>query len=96
MRKLEWTGPARSDLKAIDSWLTREANPQIAAPQLIAIRERANFLLDFPEGEPILPELAARTLRVPGTPYRLCYRLLDSGSIQILRVYHVRQDWRGA
>jgi plasmid stabilization system protein ParE len=92
MRKLEWTSAARNDLRRINAWLTGEANAQTAARLLTAIAARASFLLDFPEGGPSLPSGSARSLRVPDTPYTLYYRLVGSDRIQILRVYHHRQD----
>lgn len=94
MRRLEWTKPALSDLRAIDDWLSREAAPDVAIRILTAIRIRADFLLEFPRGGPSLSG-EVHSLRVPRLPYVLLYRLKSDAVIEILRVRHVRQDWRG-
>lgn len=92
MRSLRWTVTATADLRAIDDWLTREADPATSERVLRAILERAEFLLDFPRGGPPMgPE--AGTLRVRNSPYSLVYRVTGE-DIQILRVHHARQDWR--
>ncbi len=94
MRRLDWTRPALSDLRAIDAWLSREAAPDVAIRILTKIRERADFLLDFPSGGPPLSDGDVHALRVRGSPYVLLYRLKGEHGIEILRVRHVRQDWR--
>jgi plasmid stabilization system protein ParE len=94
MRQIDWTGPARDDLRAIFTWLIHEAEPETALQQVRAIRHRATFLVDFPRGGPGLSG-EVRVLRVLGTPYRLHYRLIGADQIQILRVHHVRQQWDG-
>ena len=93
MRRIEWTQPARLDLAGIDGWLTQESDPETAEIQLRHIIERAEFLRDFPHGGPVLPEGIGRYLKVRGTPYRLHYRVVGADLIQILRIYHVRQQW---
>jgi plasmid stabilization system protein ParE len=94
MRRLDWTRPALSDLRAIDAWLSREAAPDIAVRTLTKIRERADFLLDFPAGGPPLSGGDVHSLRVGGLPYVLLYRLEGDNGIQILRERHARQNWR--
>lgn len=94
MRVLEWTGAALQDLEKIDTWLTAEADPDTAIGMLVAIRARANFLLDFPEGGPFLHN-EMHSLRVRNTPYSLVYRVLQDERIEIVRVFHAAQNWRG-
>lgn len=93
MFNLKWTGPARSDLRAINDWLEREASPAFAARTLATIRYRAKFLEDFPRGgRPHRDGL--RILRVFDTPYLIRYRLVtDREEVQILRIHHEREDW---
>lgn len=95
MRSIEWTVPARRDLDDIRNWLGREASPEIALRMLMAIRSRAEFLKDHPEGGPIFAGTKFRTLTVLHTPYLLVYRIV-TGGVQILRVRHGRENWRGA
>jgi len=95
MRKLEWTAPALQDLDAIDAWLSTEADADVAVRMLTAIRRRADFLLDFPSGGPPISDTDSHSLRVRRTPYTLVYRLLGDERIEILRIHHAAQDWRG-
>ena len=92
MFQLTWTGPALGD-RSIDSWLEREARPEVALSMLATIRRRARSLEEFPHGGRPHGD-GTRILRVYKTPYIIRYRLLsDTGTIQILRVYHEREDW---
>jgi plasmid stabilization system protein ParE len=93
MFQIEWTGPARNDLRAIDRWLERETSPEFAFHILVTIRTRARFLENFPRGgRPYRDGL--RIFRVSGTPYLLRYRIVaETGMVQILRVHHEREDW---
>ena len=93
MRLLDWTAPALRDLEAIDAWLTADADPQTAIRILKAICERANFLLDFPGGGPPVDD-EQHALRVGGTNYSLVYRIMGEDRIEIVRVFHAKQDWR--
>jgi toxin ParE1/3/4 len=95
MRTLIWTASALRDLEHIDAWLSSEADPEVAIRILVAIKERANFLLEFPLGGPPLEE-ETHALRVRGTNYSLVYRLPGDERIEILRIFHARQDWRPA
>lgn len=93
MRRLSWTEPARRDLRDLDAWLSSEADPETAIRILSAIRERADFLLDFPGGGPVYRG-DRHSLRVNHTPCSLVYRVLDETRIEILRIHHAKQDWR--
>jgi toxin ParE1/3/4 len=92
MREIVWTSSAIADLVRIDGWLEHEANPEVAVRTLRAIRERADFLAQFPQGGRSVTSRGFRVLRVQGTPYLLLYRE-TAGGIDILRVQHERQDW---
>ena len=91
MRLIRWTLSARADLRSIDAWLDREATSDIAVTTLVAIRERADFLLRFPHGGRPLPD-GTRILRVFRTPYLIRYRL-SGDHTEVLRVHHEREDW---
>ena len=91
MPRIVWSVPSRDDLRSIDAWLTRETTPAFAVRTLSTIRIRARFLEDFPKGG--RPHRnGTRILRVLDTPYLLRYRIRDE-VIEVLRVYHERQDW---
>ena len=93
MRVLEWTAAALRDLDGIDAWLSTEADPEVAIRILTAIRERADFLPDFPRGGPRLGG-DTHALRVRGTNYSLVYRVLEADRLQVVRIFHAKQDWR--
>ena len=56
------------------------------------IHERCDFLVQFPQGGPVLTG-DHRKLLVTGTPYLLIYRRSDTG-IEILRLFHESEDWQ--
>lgn len=95
MRQLSWTPQALADLRKINNFLSREASGKIAARMLLAIRQRADILLDFPHAGPAIEDQAFRSLKVLNTPFLIAYRLLPA-SIEILRIHHTAQSWRGA
>lgn len=89
--RIDWSGPALDDLRAIDDWLSREASPDYAIRTLSAIRMRSKFLEDFPHGG--RPHRGThRILRVFDTPYLIRYQI--SGEIvEVVRVHHERENW---
>lgn len=92
MPRLDWTGPALTDLREIEAWLSEHARPEIALATLGHIRRRARFLEEFPHGgRPTIG--GSRVLRVIETPHVILYRL-TGGSVQILRIQHEREDWQ--
>jgi len=88
---LDWTGPARADIQAIDVHLS-QYSPERAARLLEAILATADILEAYPAIGPALDE-ATRSLRVRHSPYILLYRIRQP-VVQILRVRHEREDWR--
>jgi len=84
---------ADRDLDRIDAWLEQEGSPEISVKILLAIKERANRLIDFPHAGPALRDQGFRKLLVLGTPYIIAYRI-EPRVVQILRVHHEREDWR--
>ena len=92
MSELSWTGPALAVLRRIDTWLEKEASPELAIRILGKIRERSKFLADFPRGGRPMMSKEYRVLRVHDTPYLLAYRITET-KCEILRVFHEREDW---
>lgn len=93
MRKLEWTRPAVADLRNIETWLDETSAPAVAARTLSAIRNRADFLTNFPHGGPPVFDEDFRSLRIHETPFLFIYRVRP-GKIEILRIHHERENWR--
>jgi toxin ParE1/3/4 len=92
MRKINWSIPARNDLRRIAIWLETEATPDIAVRYLRAIRTRCEALENFPQrGSQINHDV--RKLLVPETPYIILYRLF-AADIEVVRVFHNRENWR--
>ena len=89
---INWTTAARSDLRRIDEYLSREATGEVALKVLSAIRSKATMLESFPSAG---PELGSehRYLGVTGTAYVIVYRH-QRGRIDVLRIRHNREDWR--
>ena len=92
MFQIAWTGPARGDLRRIETWLAREVSPDYALRALVMIRHRARFLERFPHGGRLHGK-GLRILRVIGTPYLIRYRILEASESVQIRVHHEREDW---
>jgi plasmid stabilization system protein ParE len=91
MKRSYWTIEARQDLAAIDDYYFT-LNPDHALRVGRAAIAAARFLAERPEAGPVLVE-GARKWRVRGTDYILIYRPVSQG-IEVLRVYHAKQNWR--
>ena len=89
--RIDWTTPALDDLRAIDDWLTAEADPERALRILVAIRFRSRFLENFPRGGRPHRD-GYRILRVFNTPYLIRYRIVGD-VVQVIRVHHERENW---
>jgi plasmid stabilization system protein ParE len=92
MPELIWSRPSRNDLAGIGDYL-KDKDPEAALRILRAIREKAALLAAYPEAGPPLGA-GVRSLRVTSTPYTLFYEF-RAGSVFVLRIRHVREDWRG-
>lgn len=92
MRSILWTPLAEADLTEIDDyWWT--VDPDIADRIAERIRSAAEFLRSVPQGGSLIEDSDARKWRAGNSPYILIYRLRDA-AVEILRVYHDRQDRR--
>ena len=92
MKRVDWTGPAESDLQAIDHYWCAFGTER-ADRMLDTIRAAGDFLAGLPEAGPALESSETRNWRVAGTDYLLVYRVLRD-EVQILRVHHGRENWR--
>ena len=91
--KLRWTRLALDDLDRAHEYIARE---DVSVAQAIAQRvwDSSRQLIDFPRlGAPLAGD--SRLWPVLRTPYILVYRIRDE-TVEILRVWHSRQDWRSA
>lgn len=86
-----WTGKARQDLDAIWTFIALD-NMDAADSQIQMIRTASAILEDFPELGRVGKVPGTRELIVPGTAYRLIYRI-TSKALQIVRVMHGAREW---
>jgi plasmid stabilization system protein ParE len=93
MIRIVWTSEADADLRRIDEWLLEKSTPEIAVRTLVAIKQRADFLLNSPRGARPLGPPDYRLLRVFHTPFLIAYRVMKNDQVEILRVFHEREDW---
>ncbi|HEU4962190.1 MAG TPA: type II toxin-antitoxin system RelE/ParE family toxin [Sphingomonas sp.] len=91
MSRAEWTVEARADLAAIDDHY-QPLNADFTVRLGHALLDAARFLAANPRIGTPLP-LGTRKWRVSGFDYVLVYRERGQG-VEILRVHHVRQNWR--
>ena len=89
---LRVTKPATVDLYRLRDWLIDNASSIVAAEQIACIVADFRKLRDFPRlGEGASDQL--RHMRVRRAPFVMFYRVAASEVI-ILRIRHVREDWR--
>jgi toxin ParE1/3/4 len=93
MPELKWSRASLDDLRSIDRYLAEVADGATAVRALMAIRERADALRDFPRIGPIVSDRGFHSLVVRNTPYVILYRFHD-GVIEIVRIHHQQQNWR--
>ncbi|MFD1033894.1 type II toxin-antitoxin system RelE/ParE family toxin [Sphingomonas hankookensis] len=91
MIALNWSGPARADLEAIDDTLSI-IDLALADRMIDRIEGAGSFLREHPMAGSTILSGAVRKWRVRGTPYLLLYRPL-ADRIEILRIRHDREDW---
>ncbi len=89
---IEWSAPARADLKRIIAYIQRD-DDQTAQRVAQRIVTAVESLGGFPgRGRP--GRVAkTRELVIPGLPYVLPYVPLEGGGVVILRVLHTSMRW---
>ena len=92
MKTAEWTLDAQADLASIDQFYF-DLSPDFADRVGDAALAAAVFFHERPHAGAPLGFGSLRKWRVRATPHLLIYRLVPAG-IQIVRVRHVREDWR--
>ena len=85
--KLSWTRQAQGDLRAIRSFIARDA-PRTASLFVQRLRASVDRLRTFPQGWQVVQELGDPEIReILFGNYRIIYRY-TTGRIDILTVYH--------
>jgi len=89
--RLRWSRPALRDLGEIRACIAAE-NPLAAVATAARIRRTGERIRDFPgSGEPIqVADL--RVTSVPGTGYRLIYRI-EGDAVVVTNVWHGARRW---
>ncbi len=91
--KVEWTHPALADLIEAQIYIAQE-NPQAAEKIAQRVWEASHHLVDNPEIGRSGHVDGTRELVVGQTPYLIVYRVRNN-QVEILRVWHARQNWQG-
>ena len=88
--RIRWTPPAAADLQSISEYL-KQSHPPYREPTMRKLYQRIRALKDAPHvGRPGRIEGTRELLFTP-LPYLAVYRVNEQ-SIEVLRIYHVRQD----
>jgi plasmid stabilization system protein ParE len=87
-----WTPEALFDIGEAWSFIAPDNEP--AADRTVArLTEAAERLDRFPRlGRPG-PEPDTRQFLIPRTPFKLIYRILPDGRVELLRVFHTSRKW---
>ena len=89
---LEWTKDAQRDFANIDDFYA-DKSPEFAERVGDAAIAVGRLLQRHPEAGETMDLGDVRKFNVGDTPYILLYRILID-RVQILRVRHVREDWK--
>jgi toxin ParE1/3/4 len=89
--RLRWSRLARRDLADIKRFI-EDDNPQAASAQVARIRRSAARIEEFPESGPLITTSGLRATGVPGTAYRIVYRI-EADLILIVAVWHGARAW---
>lgn len=89
--KVKWSLPAQADLREFyESAL--EQDPTYALNLAEALDVAISQLLEFPRSGSPVGAAGHRKWRLKRAPFLMIYKI-DENLLQILRVYHERQDW---
>lgn len=90
---IRWSPMSRRNIEDIRDYPV-ERDASAARWVIHLIRERAKLLKEFPELAPCIDATVLHKVSITGLQYVLLYRHRD-GVVEILRVHHTAQDWRG-
>lgn len=93
MRRVRWAEQARTDFIGITDHYASAA-PDFPSKLLDRIDLLVTLLAAHPDLGASIGDSGFRKMRVRGTRYILLYRA-TRGAIEIARVFHAAQDWRG-
>jgi toxin ParE1/3/4 len=93
VREVRWADRALEDLIRIYDFYASTA-PHFPPDLLDRIDRLVPILLAFPNIAAPIEGVPVRKVRIRGTDFILFYRQTDDG-IEIVRLFHARQDWRG-
>lgn len=92
MGKIKWTVEAESWLREIHDYIARD-NPAAAFRTVQRIYEKVEILKDFPEIGYLYRPRSGKSARILlYGHYRIAYRLLSDGDIDIVGVFHGALD----
>ena len=85
--KISFSNSALEDLKEVQAYYNEQEVPEVGSRHLTEIFERVESLPDNPQLGRVVPEFDEPHIReIIHPPYRIVY-MLDSKSIQIIRVW---------
>ncbi len=85
---VNWTNAALSDLRAIETYITRHS-ARYAQAMVDNIFARSAILEDHPRMGSVVEEYQDELLReLLETPYRIVYRIVDDQRIDVVAVVH--------
>mgnify|MGYP000300744892 CR=1 FL=1 len=88
MVQINWTNQAKSDLKSIAEFISRDS-VRYAKSQISRIKQRTSILKNHPLAGRTVPEYEVQEVRelIEGN-YRIIYKLVDKERIDILTIHH--------
>ena len=92
MVQINWTIAARSDLRSIAIYISKDSK-NYAKIQVIRLKNRVDILNHYPLTGNVVPEFNRPKLRqlIEGN-YRIIYKIVNDNRIDILTVHHSARD----
>lgn len=90
--RVKWLRNAARNLDQAAEWIARD-NPQAARSFVLLVRDTVNKISHFPAMGKTCRVTGVREISVIGYLYIIPYRVVGN-ELQILRVFHVRQQRR--
>ena len=92
MVRINWTFQAKSDLKDIAEYISKDSK-LYAKRQVLKIRNRTKVLKSQNHSGRIVPEFKKKDIRqILEGNYRIIYRIVSKNRIDILTVHHMARD----